>query len=265
LDNIEPFVWDEYFDLDESEEGLFYVNSTIPKLPVIGYCTPINDPNIFAIDRDIVREWVGGSYWYAGGFSFPQMAFDINNKLHLTYLGLLDGGAEDTRWLRHPFYITTSDEGATWTQTEYIVNNVDLIDREFAFLTLAGTFNHRMHLIAQIDPYAGTFLEGDHVATNNYYHYFYIKDVPTPEVGIDEVNYTPLAMNVIPNPASGQATVNFEGRGNVTVYNMLGQAVYHVENVENTKIIPLNNMATGVYFITVRSGNATATQKLIVQ
>jgi hypothetical protein len=46
---------------------------------------------------------------------------------------------------------------------------------------------------------------------------------------------------------------------------MLGQVVYHVENVENKKDISLSNMTIGVYFVTLRSGNATATQKLIVK
>ena len=40
---------------------------------------------------------------------------------------------------------------------------------------------------------------------------------------------------------------------------------YHAENVENMKQIPLNNMTTGVYFVTVRSGNNVATQKLVVR
>jgi hypothetical protein len=73
-------------------------------------------------------------------------------------------------------------------------------------------------------------------------------------------------MTVYPNPASGEATVSLEGKkGDITIYNMLGQVVYHAENVENRQTISLNNMTTGVYFVTVRSGNATATQKLIVK
>jgi hypothetical protein len=72
-------------------------------------------------------------------------------------------------------------------------------------------------------------------------------------------------MTVIPNPASGQATVRFDGKGAITICNILGQTVYHIENAENEKIIPLNNMATGVYFVTVRSGNSIATQKLVVK
>jgi hypothetical protein len=264
LNKMETLVWEEYFDFDQSEEGSFYVISATPKMPVIGYYTPIQDEHLFTVDRGIIQDWGGGSYWYAGGFSFPQMAFDTNNKLHLAYIGWLDAGVDDNRWLRHPFY-TTRDTDGTWTKTEYLINNIDLIDRELAFLTLAGLGDNKMYLMVQIDPYAGTFLENDHVSTVNYYYFFDISPVPTPDESIGEINYTPFTMIVAPNPASGQATVQFEGKGNITVYNMLGQTVYHVENVENMKEIPLNNMATGVYFVNVRSGNATATQKLIVK
>jgi len=264
-------LFDDYFDWAQSENGSYWVNSTVPKWPIIGFYTPTKDENIFTVDPEVIRDWGGKSYGYAGGFSFPQMAFDADNKLHVAYLGWLDGGGDDGRWYRHPYY-TTRTEDEVWSQTEYLVNTVDLIDKEFAYLTLAGLYNDKMHLVAQIDPSAGLYLPhsnqtSDHNPTLNQYYYFYIDNVPTPipPVSINEVDYTPLTMSVFPNPASGQATVKLDGRkGNVTVYNMLGQTVYHVENVENSATIPLT-MATGVYFVTVRSGNAMATQKLIVK
>jgi hypothetical protein len=82
---------------------------------------------------------------------------------------------------------------------------------------------------------------------------------------IKELYNTSLHMNLVPNPATGQATVKFEGKGNITVTNMLGQTVYHVENIENEMQIPLNNMNTGIYFVIVRSESSMATQKLIVK
>jgi hypothetical protein len=72
-------------------------------------------------------------------------------------------------------------------------------------------------------------------------------------------------MNILPNPASGQATVTFNGKGNITIYNMLGQTVYHVENVENEKVIPLNNLNSGVYLVKVQSGNNSVTKKMVVK
>ena len=270
---ILPILWGEtggYFDWGQSTDDKLYVTSTVPKWPVIGYFTPTEDEFLYTFLEES-EQWAGKSYAVAGMFSFPQMAFDENNTLHLTYLGLLDGKGDGDRWFRHPYYTTRTEDG-TWTKTEYLINTIDLIDREFAYLTLAGVGDNKMFLMAQVDQSAGVHIPygsdtPDHSAKINSFYCFYIDNVPSPPFGvaINEVDYTPLTMNVFPNPAEGKVNVNFEGKGNITVSNMLGQTVYHVENVENQKEISLNNMATGVYFVTVRSGNATATQKLIVK
>jgi len=266
-----PKLYDEYFDFDLGGEDGEYVISTVPKWPVIGYFTPISG-NFFRFAEQSALEWAGQSYGIGGMFSYPQMAFDADNKLHLVYLGLLDnGGQGGDRWIRHPYFTTTADGGKTWTQTEYPINFVEVIDYEFAYLTLAGLYDDKMYLMAQTDPKAGIYVvvsgAADHPATDNNFTVFYLDNIPTPpppDEGIEDRGTTSFPMIVQPNPASGQATVKFAGKGNITVYNMLGQAVYHVENVENQKDIPLN-MASGVYFVTVRSGNATATQKLVVK
>ncbi|MCL2041465.1 MAG: T9SS type A sorting domain-containing protein [Bacteroidales bacterium] len=272
---IDDLMWDGNcldWDLSDREAGEWYVVSTVPEKPIIGYPIPLRDSNIAIIDDNVVSDWATLSYGDAGCFSFAQMTFDNNDVLHLAYLGLLDDGAKGSYWLRHPFYTTTPDKGETWTETEYLVNFVGVIDQEFAYLTMAGISpEDKLFLMAQTDPLPGTKepyvnSSSEHGEVANNYTFFYIPDVPQipPPVGIDPVDYTPLTMQLFPNPASGQVKVAFEGKGNITIYNMLGQTVYHVENVENQKDIPLN-MASGVYFVTVRSGNATATQKLVVK
>jgi len=269
-DYLENDMYDLMFDvfvdenLSVSNEKL-YIKSTTPQWPIVGFYTPNAEDNYFKIPVLDDYKWIQESYAGAGSFSFPQMAFDAYNTMHLVYLGMLNDGADDFRWHRHPYY-TTRDEDGTWTETEYLVNTIDLVDREFAYLISAGVQDDKMHLTTQVDPYAGVSTAyvnpgpPDHSPTISTYYYNYVQ-LP---VSINEVDYTPLTMTVFPNPTSGQATVKFEGKGNITVYNMLGQTVYHVENVEGFKKIPLN-MATGVYFVTVRSDNATATQKLIVK
>jgi hypothetical protein len=139
-------------------------------------------------------------------------------------------------------------------------------------LTSAGLGENQWYLMAQVDQYAGTHISAgtvatsDHDATNNYFDFIPMKNIKKPTItSIENIDYTPLTMTIYPNPALGQATVKFEGKGNITVYNMLGQTIYYAENIENQQTISLNNMATGVYFVNVRSGNATATQKLIVK
>ena len=263
------YIVDDYFDWDQSspDENMYYVISTVPKWPIIGFCIPTLDDHIYTIDENIVYNWATSqSYGVSGCYIFPQMEVSEDNVLHLAYLGLLDGGVDGSYWRRHPYYTTRNEDGI-WTKTEYLVNNIDVIDKEFAYLTSAGIGTDRWYLMAQVDPspgvnvaYSGGSI--DHDPTTNSYYFFPLGGMES----IENIDYTPLTMSVFPNPASGQATVKIDGRkGNVTVYNMLGQTVYHVENVENLTTIPLTNMATGVYFVTVRSGNATATQKLIVK
>jgi hypothetical protein len=268
-EDMQDIMFDKYIDEDLTTTWeKLYIKSTTPEWPIIGFYTPTD--NVFTAPASAEDfKWIQTSYGRAGTFSFPQMAFDRDNTMHLSYLGIFDGGSDDSRWLRHPFY-TTRTENNEWTPTKYLVNTINLIDREFAYLTLSGLYDNKMFLMAQVDQYAGVYTpyvndSPDHDPVTNYYYSFNVFPVFTP-YAINEVDYTPLTMTVYPNPASGQVTVSFEGiKGNITVYNMLGQAVYHAKNVENQQNISLNELTTGVYFVTLRSGNATATQKLIVK
>ncbi|MCL2041085.1 MAG: T9SS type A sorting domain-containing protein [Bacteroidales bacterium] len=170
---------DNYFNWDMFDGDRLYVNSTYPKWPIIGFYTPLNDEHYFAIDFDIIRTWAAASYGIAGCFSFPQMTFDAQNRLRLAYLGLVDNGHKgNNRWLRHPYFTVSYDGGQSWTKTEYLVNFVGVIDREFAYLTLAGLGDDKMYLMAQTDEYPGTYIAGDHSATDNNYTFFTVEGVP---------------------------------------------------------------------------------------
>jgi hypothetical protein len=260
-DKIGTKVYD-YFDWELSDKDKLYVKSSVPEMPVIGYFVA-GDDHYFYMEQE-GYPWCSTCYGSGTAFSFPQMAFDANNKLHLAYLGLLNGSGKDgSYFLHHPFYTTTADEGNTWTQTEHLVDNVEYINQEFAYLTLAGIDNEKVYLMAQVDPYPGTYIGSCQSSpTDNLFMFFSVKIETT---AINEIEKPSLSMTVAPNPASGTATVTFDGKGNITLYNILGQTVYHIGDVENEKIIPLNNIPVGVYFVTVRSGNTTATQKLIVR
>ena len=266
-DMMEPMLLD-YFDWELSDEEKLYVISSVPQWPIIGYFTPMSDDHYIYINQKTFS-W-SMCYCIGDAFSFPQMAFDPNNVLHLTYLGSLNRRDDDIVWYHHPFYTSTADEGMTWRQTGHLVNYVVLVDHEFAYLTLAGIdYYNRMYLMAQVDMFPGTYITSgtspvcQHSPTDNDFYHFHVECWDP--FSIENIENNPLALRVIPNPASGQATVTFDGKGNITLYNMIGQTVYHAENIEKEKIIPLNNMAAGVYFVTVRTENATATQKLVVR
>ncbi|MDR2972207.1 MAG: hypothetical protein LBU83_09810, partial [Bacteroidales bacterium] len=170
---IEPILMD-YFDWELSDEYKLYVKSTVPELPVIGYFTTGED-HYFHIDMTTYPFWYN-CYGMAGPFSFPQMGFDTDNRLHLAYLGILNGTGEGICWYNHPFYTTTSDEGETWTKTEYLVQDkINFIDKEFAYLTLAGIDNQWVRLMAQVDLYPGTAAPGFPTDNDNYFIHFSVE------------------------------------------------------------------------------------------
>ena len=261
---IYPIVSD-YFDWGKSNDEWLYVNSTVPQLPIIGYFTPISDEH----NINFPQSYDGNLYGIGDWFSFPQMIFDTENKLHLTYLGMLDDGVDETRWRHHPFYTTTSDGGKTWTKTEYLVNDLDLIDREFAYLTLAGVSNtNRMYLMAQIDPYAGTYIGKHHAQTQNYFYFFHIDATST---AINDISTVSKPIIIYPNPTTGELYIaNVEAHGHaslqsVEIFDILGKSVLKYEklNMKHATTLDLSNVPVGVYFVTIRSENAKTTQKLI--
>ena len=181
-----------YFDWDLSHDNQWYVISTYPTWPIVGYFTPLHDEHYYSMVEDAVS-WAGKSYGQAGMFSFPQMTFDEDNRVRLAYLGLLDGGNKNSCWLRHPFYTVSYNGGMTWTKTEYLVNYVTYIDQEFAYLTLAGFEDNKMYLMAQTDAFPGTkeaYVSPnipDHGAVANNYTFFTVEGIPPPPPVCDPV------------------------------------------------------------------------------
>jgi hypothetical protein len=78
---------------------------------------------------------------------------------------------------------------------------------------------------------------------------------------------------VYPNPASGSAVLSINMKDNATVavdvYSTVGQLVKsnktNAQIGENNINIDLSNLATGIYMVNVKVGNAVSTKKLIVE
>ena len=72
-----------------------------------------------------------------------------------------------------------------------------------------------------------------------------------------------------PNPTSDNLFVNFGNNqinnATIRVTNHLGQLVQAIDVTQKETVLDVSAFSTGLYFVTIESGNETTTKKLIVQ
>lgn len=86
-------------------------------------------------------------------------------------------------------------------------------------------------------------------------------------VGLEESNAS-TEFNFWPNPANDKLNVEFKNQGvhKIVLVNSLSQVVYQTTQTGQViTVVPLVNLAQGVYFLKVDSGNGISTNKLIIR
>ena len=77
----------------------------------------------------------------------------------------------------------------------------------------------------------------------------------------ENVASTNNQMEIYPNPAVNQLNVRLENNAEISVYNIMGQNVLNMQGMKGVNTINVNELTSGVYFITA----GTVTQKFIVK
>ena len=78
-------------------------------------------------------------------------------------------------------------------------------------------------------------------------------------------------LSVYPNPNNGQFTIQLPKRlgrtSNLIIQNTLGQIIHQesTESANNLAEINLENVASGLYLITIRNGNNIYNTKLLIE
>ena len=86
---------------------------------------------------------------------------------------------------------------------------------------------------------------------------------PATPSGINENNIT---FAVYPNPANNVINIsNVAPKSNIVITNTIGAVVYSLEANNTTEIINVENLAKGVYFISINNNNEVSTVKFIKQ
>jgi hypothetical protein len=87
--------------------------------------------------------------------------------------------------------------------------------------------------------------------------------------GIDDTEVLNSSLVIYPNPSSGRANVSFNANHEdvtVSVYNTFGQLITLPYNgqANGHVTVPVTIDAAGIYFVNVKAGNRSKTEKLIV-
>ena len=110
----------------------------------------------------------------------------------------------------------------------------------------------------------GDFVKwGDYTIATEIAEWTYVWETPVqPVTAYNSVNeMVATTMSVYPNPATEVLYVNAENLKSVEIYDMTGRNVL----TTTLSVIDLRDVATGVYFVTVRNENAAKTTKLVVK
>jgi PKD repeat protein len=119
-----------------------------------------------------------------------------------------------------------------------------------------------------------TITQTDYSATDpTYYYYFYDWEVRKAgcdvSSGINDKKYANEAIQVYPNPSTGDLAISLPGSGKnaeVIICNLVGEVVYKNEVTNNTQLlnVSLTDKPNGMYFVNVKTGDIITTRKFVL-
>lgn len=89
--------------------------------------------------------------------------------------------------------------------------------------------------------------------------YLFNFDIQT-STGIEEA---PIEMSMFPNPANELVTIQTEGQGTVTIFNMEGKQLLTESIQGELHTVDVSGLNAGVYFVQISNNNQTIIEKLI--
>ncbi|MCX6352490.1 MAG: T9SS type A sorting domain-containing protein [Bacteroidetes bacterium] len=222
---------------------------------------------------------------YSSVTSYPIAAVDSNNYIYLVYTSASDSDvigsdASDLQNFRKIFVKYSKDGGKTWSKRAQQLN--DERGKEDLFPSVArDVVGGKLKLIWQQDDEPGTVIrsgDGQSSTPNDIMYAEYdVADILSDKFlnGVEENNKPVLAIgDAYPNPTTGDVTIPvsiYKSQNvSVSVTDILGKIVY-AENYGTLSTgtsnlnINLNKVSKGLYFYTLKAGNTTVTDKLMVK
>ncbi len=214
--------------------------------------------------------------YYLGASSMPSIHVDDQGRVFLVYSSITETFNNGAQNFRHIWARTANNYGEFWGDFVDLTGDLIHIFDECVFPSISQTSDDYIYINYQYDEEPGLHVRGDEDdPTENTYSFMKIsKDELISGVAdkpaILEVD---VAQNQ-PNPFSTTSTVYINLREasdlSMEVTNMMGQVVYRVDAGHataglNKLTIDGSQLSNGVYFYTVRAGEAEVTKKMIVE
>jgi hypothetical protein len=228
------------------------------------------------------------SIWGTSLTSNPQLVIDQNDKIFLIYSGatsLLDAYNFNMRHIygRDGFI---SGDSVQWHNDTLVDITSDFIQYYFSesmFPSASPTSDSYVYILFQKDDFGGSYVkslgytgtwQGQSSPDDN--AITLIKWQKPLWVGVNEKHPKPtfLVEQNYPNPVNGISKINVylknEGDLSLSITNMTGQQLQNQEMTNahpgvNQFMIDGTQLAPGVYFYTVKSGNSSITKKMVVE
>jgi bacillolysin len=201
---------------------------------------------------------------YKGTYWDPNGEVHKNDGVVNFWFYLLTKGGSGTNDIKNAYNIT----GITMAESEKIA---------FRGLTVymtssTGYSNARTSTIKAAEDLYGVCSPEAIATTNAWYAVGVGAKSPCANVGI-ESNFFDNSFEIYPNPSTSLITINKtavdEKTMSVEVSNMVGEKLYSatIENKQGmfNKTIDVSTLSPGVYFVSLKNGNAVITRKLIKQ
>jgi hypothetical protein len=92
----------------------------------------------------------------------------------------------------------------------------------------------------------------------------HVRVYTNPSIGINELDKT-ILVDVYPNPTTGKITIECEKMQRVEVLDITGKQVYALDISSDVLDIDISDFSKGVYFLSVRSKDGVAVQRIVLE
>ena len=197
------------------------------------------------------------------GYSVPDYERLSNNSNYLRSICV--SFIEPPYHMADRFGVYTEEIGDVFYNLLRLQDSDDFMhsyDEAIATICPQNTTNMEFWFGYQADDTPGFFVGNNASQGSATDNYIWAVKVTTEIDAVEEnVVATNTKMEVYPNPAVSELNVRLENDAEITVFNITGQQVLNLQGRKGVNCINVNNLTSGVYFITA----GTVTEKFVVK